>query len=160
MTAQEAMNASHSVDAIRPLHPVRDQNLQTVVDQARDQLRQLMDERQKIDQRIAIIKRTINGLAFLYGDELQRSPEEVATSVRRRGITNACRLVLDRADKPLTARGVYAILQEEVPDLFRKPRDCYASLVTTLTRLAKYGEADTFLRNRSRFWQRHQPAGR
>ena len=158
MTAQEAVNRSPA--AIDRLHPVRDQNLQTVVAQARDQLRQLMRERQRIDQRIAIIKRTINGLALLYGAELERSPEEAATSARRRGFTNACRRVLNRAGTPLTTREICAILQEEFPDLFRKPGDCYGSLVTILTRLAKSGEADTFLRNKHRFWQRHQPADR
>jgi len=123
MTAPEVMNPSPTVSAaIDPFHPVRDQNLQMVVEQARDQLRQLMQERQRIDQRIAIIKRALHGLALLYGGELQRRPEEVATSARRRGITNACRLVLDRADTPLTARGVCAILHEEFPDLFRKTR--------------------------------------
>lgn len=157
MTAREVMNPSPTVDAaIDPPHPVRDQNLQMVVEQARDQLRELMQQRQKIDQRIAIIKRTINGLVLLYGGEFQRRPEEVATGNRRRGITTTCRLVLDRADTPLTARGVYAVLQEKFPDLFRKPGDCYASLVAILGRLAKSGEADTFLRNRSRFWKRHQ----
>ena len=161
MTAPEVVRPSPTVDpAIGPLHPVRDQNLQIVVEQVRDQLRQLMQERQKIDQRMAILKRTINGLAILYGHELLCRPEEVATNPRRRGFTNACRLVLDRADTPLTARGVCALLQEKFPDLFRKPGDCYATLVTILTRLAKSGEADTFLRNGSRFWRRHPSADR
>src|ERR1700751_6111661 len=133
MTASEVMNPFATVDdPTGPFQPVRDQNLQMVVEQARDQLRQLMQERQRIDQRITIIKRTIRYLALLYGGELQPGPEEVATSARRRGITNAIRLVLDRADTPLTARGVCAILQGEFPDLFRRPGDCYASLITIL----------------------------
>lgn len=161
MPAPEVVSPSPTVDpAMDPLPPVRDQNLQTVLKRARDQLRQLRQELQTIDQRIAIIKRTINGLALLYGAELQRRPEEVTTNARRHGITNACRSVLDRADTPLTAREICAILREEFPDLFRKPGDCYGSLVTILSRLAKYGEADTFLRNGSRFWQRHPSAAR
>ncbi len=153
------MNSSPTVDvAIDSLHPVRDHNLQMVVERARDQLRQLTLQRQEIDQRIAIIKRTINGLAFLCRDELQRRPEDGATTERGRGITKACRVVLNRADMPLSARKVYAILQGEFPDVFRQPGNHYASLVTILNRLVKYGEADTFLRNGSRFWQRHQSA--
>jgi hypothetical protein len=154
-SAPEVINPSPTGDVA---NPVCDQNLQMVVEQVGDQLRRLMLQRQKIDHRVAIIKRTIKGLALLYGDELLRKPEEVAASKRRRGIANACRLVLDRADTPLTASGVYAVLQEEFPDVFRKPGDHHASLVTVLNRLAKHGEADTFLRDGSRFWQRRQQA--
>jgi hypothetical protein len=137
---------------------VRDQNLQIVVEWAQDQLRQLTLQRQEIAQRIATIKRTVNGLALLYGAELQRGPEVEATAGRRRGITNACRVVLNRADVSLSAREVYAILQGEFPDIFRQPQNHYASLVTILNRLVKYGEADSFLRNGTRFWQRRQSA--
>jgi len=155
MTAREVINPSPTGGvAIGPLPPVCDQNLQMVVEHVGDQLRQLTLVRKTIDQRIAILKRTIDGLGFLYGGELQRRPEEVAASERRRGITNACRLVLDRAETPLSSREVYAVLQEEFPDLVRKPEDYRASLFTILNRLAKYGEADTFLRNGNRFWQK------
>ena len=159
MTAPEVTNSSPAVDAaIDPALPVRNQNLKMVVEQALDQLRQLTLQRQEIVQRIAIIKRTINGLALLYGGELQPKPEDGATAKPRPGITNACRILLNRADTPLCARELYAILQGEFPDLFRQPGNHYASLVTILNRLVKYGEADTFLRNGSRFWQRHRPA--
>ena len=159
MTAPDVVNpAATMANATEPLQTVRDQNLQMVVERAQDQLQQLTLQRQEIAQRIAVIKRTIHGLALLYGGELQGRPEKIATAERRRGITNACRVVLNRADTPLTARGVYFILQNEFPDLFRHSGDYYASLVTILNRLAKYGEAETFLRNGSRFWQRHQPS--
>jgi len=151
MTVPGVMNSSVDV-AMDSLHPVRDQNLQMVVERARDQLRQLTMQRQEITQRIAMIKRTINSLALLYGGELQRRPEDGATAERRRGITKACRVVLSRADTPLSARAVYAILQEKFPDLLRQPGDYYASLVTILNRLVKYGKVDTFLGNGNRFW--------
>jgi len=158
MATPEVTNSSPAVDAtIDPPQPVRNQNLQMVVEQALDQLRQLTLQRQEIAQRIAIIKRTINGLALLYGGELQPKPEDGATAKARPGITNACRVLLNRAETPLRAREVYAILQGEFPDFFRQPGNHYASLVTILNRLVKYGEADTFLRNGSRFWQRPQP---
>ena len=117
MTAPEVMNSSPAVDAaIDPAQPVRNQDLQMVVAQALIQLRQLTLQRQKIAQRIAIMKRTINGLALLYGGELQRRREDGATAKRRCGITNACRRVLNRSDTSLSAREVYAILQGEFPD--------------------------------------------
>ena len=153
----EAINPSPTGDVpIGALHPVCDQNLQMVLEQVGDQLRQLTLLRQRIDRRIALFKHTIKGLALLYGDELLRRPEEVAAGKRRLGITHACRLVLDRTDVPLTAREVYAAAQQAFPDVFCTPGNHRASLFTILNRLRKYGEIDTFLRNGSRFWQRRQ----
>ena len=157
MTAPEVMNSSPTVDtAVDRSQPVGHQNLQMVVERALDQLRQLTRQREEIEQRIGLIKRTVKGLVLLYGAELQRKPEDGATAERRRGITSACRAVLNRADTALTAREVFATLQGEFPDLVRPPGNRYAALITILNRLVKYGEADTFLRNGSRFWQRHQ----
>lgn len=157
MTVPEAMNPSPTVDAgIDSPRPVRDQDLHMVLERALSHLRQLTRQRQEITQRIALIKRTVNGLAVLYGRELHRGPEGGTTAKRGRGITKACRVVLNRADTPLSAREVYAILQGEFPTLFLQQGNHYASLVTILNRLAKHGEADTFLHNRSRFWQRRQ----
>jgi hypothetical protein len=157
MTAPEVMNSSPLVDAAQDSpHQARDQSLEMVVEQALDQMRQLRRQRQEIAQRIAIIKRTVNGLAILYGREFQGRPEHGASAERRRGITDACRDVLNRADGSLSAREVYAVLQGEFPDIFRQPRNHYALLVTILNRLVKYGEADSFLRNGTRFWQRRQ----
>ena len=151
-SAPEVVNPSPSGDVARgPVHPVCDQNLQMVVEQVGDQLRQLTLQRQRIDHRIAILKRTIKSLALLYGDGLLLTPEEVAAGERKSGITHACRLVLDRADTPLTAREVYAALQEDFPDIFRTLGSHRASLFTILNRLTKYGEIDTFHRNGTRF---------
>src|SRR6516225_1548772 len=154
-SAPNIINPSPTRDvATGPLPPVCDQNLQLVVEQVGDQLRQLTLQRQGIDLRIAILKRTIKGLALLYGDGLLRTSKEGAAAEPRLGITHACRLVLDRADTPLTAREVYAALQQEFPVVFRTPGNHRASLFTILNRLTKYGEIDTFLQNGSRFWQR------
>ena len=159
MTAPEVMNSFPAVNAaIDSPQAVPNRDVQMVTAQALDYLRQLRLQRQEIAQRIAVIKRAINGLALLYGGELQSRPEHGAIAKRRCGITNACRVVLNRADTSLSAREVYAILQGEFPDLFREPGNHYASVVTILHRLVKYREADTFLRNGSRFWQRGQSA--
>ena len=50
-----------------------------VVEQVGDQLQQLRLECQRIDPRVAILQRTIKGLALLCGDVLLPTPEEVAT---------------------------------------------------------------------------------
>jgi len=157
MSAPEVPNSFPAADAaVDPAHSLRNHDLRAVVERAHDQLRQLTLHGQQIAHRIAIIKRTINGLALLYGEELPRSPERGATAERRRGFMNACRVVLTRADTCLSTQEIYAILKKEFPDLFRPPGNHYASLVTILSRLVKYGEANTFLRNRSRFWQGQQ----
>jgi len=159
MTVPDLVSPSTAVGyATGSPQTVGDQNLQMVVERAQDQLLQLMLQRQEIAQRIAVIKRTIHGLALLYGEELQPRPDKVANGERRRGITNACRAVLNRADTPLSTREAHAILQQEFPDLFPQSENRYASLVTILNRLVKYGEVDKFLHNGNRLWQRHQSA--
>lgn len=76
MIAPEAMNSSPVMSAvIDPQRPVSSQDLQTVVERAQDQLRQLAQQRQEIAQRIAIIKRTIRALALLCDGRLQRRPD-------------------------------------------------------------------------------------
>jgi hypothetical protein len=135
-------------------------HVEIVVEHALEQLRQLTRERQEIARRIAIIKRTINGLSLLNGGALQIEPGVEPTAVRKRGITNACRVVVNRAETPLSIHEVYATLQGEYPDLFGQSENRYASLVTILNRLVKYGEVHTFLRDGNRFWQRHQSADR
>ena len=156
MSAPEVPHSFPTVDAVNTPQPLHNHDLRTVVEHAQDQLMQLMRERQQIAQRIAILKRTIKGVVFLNGEQLLRAPNNGANQERKRGPTNACRLVLTRADTSLSAQDISAILKEEFPDLFRRPGNQYASLVTILNRLVEYGEADTFLRNGSRFWKRQQ----
>jgi len=157
MTVPDVVSPSTTVDyATGSPQTVRDQNLQMVVERAQDQLRQLTQQRQEIAERIAVIKRTIHGLALLYGQGLRPGPDKGAIGERRRGITNACRVVLSRADAPLSAREAHTILQREFPDLFTQSQNCFASLVTILNRLVKYGEVDTFLHGGNRLWQRHE----
>jgi hypothetical protein len=159
MSPPEVPHSFPAVDAVNAAQPMRNHDLRTVVEHAQDQLMLLMREPQLIAQRIAVIKRTINGLALLYAAELPCWPTNRATSGRKRGLTNACRIVLTRTDTSLSSREIYAILKEEFPDLVRQPGNHYASLVAILTRLVKYGEA-TFLRNGSRIWQRPQSVDR
>lgn len=159
MQHPEVMKSPGTVDTGPDLiQPATNENLQVVVELALEQLRDLTRQRQEIAQKMTIIKRTINGLAFLYGGEFLPRPENDGSVERRRGITSACRAVLSRAEAPLSTREVHSILQGGFPNLFERPGDHYASIVTILNRLVKYGEADTFLRNGSRFWQGHQSA--
>ena len=159
MTVPDVVSPSTTVDyATGSPQTVRDQNLQMVVERAQDQLLQLTQQRQEITERIAVVKRTIHGLALLYGEELPHGPDKVAIGERRRGITNACRAVLNRADTPLSIHEVHTILQRQFPDVVPQSQSCFNSLVTILNRLVKYGEVDTFLHNGNRLWKRHQSA--
>jgi hypothetical protein len=151
--ASPSITADHATGSPQT---VRDQNLQMVVARAQDQLRPLTQQRQEIAERIAVIKRTIHGLALLYGQDMQPGPDKVAIGERRHGITNACRAVLNRADTPLSTHEAHTILQRDFPDLFSHSQNCFASLVTILNRLVKYGEVDTFLHDGNRLWRRHQ----
>src|SRR5215469_18033886 len=157
MTVPDVVSPSTTVDyATGSPQTVPDQNLQMVVERAQDQLRQLTQQRQEIAERIADIRRTIHGLALLYGQDLRPGPDKVAIAERRRGITNACRAVLNRADTPLSTHETHIILQRDFPGLFSQSPNCFASLVTILNRLVKYGEVDTFLHDGNRLWRRHQ----
>lgn len=157
MAVPDVVSPSTTVDyATGSPQTVRDQNLQMVVEQAQDQLRQLTQQRQEIAEKIAVIRRTIHGLALLYGQDLRPGPDKGAIGERRRGITNACRAVLNRADTPLSTHDVHTILQREFPDVVPQSHNVFNSLVTILNRLVKYGEVDTFLHDRNRLWQRHQ----
>ena len=156
MTVPDVVSPSTTLDsATGSPQTVRDQNLQMVVERAQGQLRQLTQQRQEIAERITLIKRTIHGLALLCGEELQPGPDKAATGERRRGITNACRTVLNRADTPLSTHEAHTILQREFPDLFPQSQNCSGSLLTILNRLVKYGEVDTFLHDGNRLWRRH-----
>jgi hypothetical protein len=160
MSAPEVPHSFPTVDAVNTPQPLHNHDLRTVVEHAQGQLMQLRGERQQIAQRIAILKRTIKGLVLLCGKQLPRAPNNGTNRERRRRLTNACRLALTRADTSLSAQDISAILKEEFPDLFRWQGNQYASLVTILNRLVEYGEADTFLRNGSRFRQRQQSVDR
>jgi len=156
MTVPDVVSPSTADYATGSPQTVRDQNLQMVVERVQDQLLQLTQQRQEIAERIAVIKRTIHGLALLYGEGLQPGPDKVAIGERRRGITNACRAVLNQANTPLSTHEAHTILQREFPDLFPQSQNCFASLVTILNRLVKYGEVDTFFHDGNRLWRRHQ----
>jgi len=96
MSAPEVSHSFPTVDAVNTPQPLHNHDLRTVVEHAQDLLTQLMRERQQIAQRITVIKRTIKGLVFLYGEQLPRAPNNGANRERRRGLTDAYRLVRTR----------------------------------------------------------------
>jgi hypothetical protein len=108
--------------------------------------------------RIGTIKRTLAGLANIFGDavlsdQLLNFLDRKSAS-RQPGFTRACRAVLIEADKPMGARFVCQALQQKFPKGWNATKDPIASVTTVLNRLPDYAEARRSLdTNGRRVWQ-------
>jgi hypothetical protein len=134
------------------------QNVLDVVERAEQELRGLLKERAEITKRISTVKRTIVGLANLFGDGVLGSAlshmVDRESSPRQRGITKACRRVLMDAQQPMSASAVWDEIRQTAPDLMTRNKDPMATINTILGRLLKYGEVTVLTKNRgARMWQ-------
>lgn len=117
---------------------------------AQESLRQLFRERAEIASRIGTIKRTIAGLAKVFGDDLLN--DELTELVdgnktnRHTRCTNACRTILMQCGCALSAQEVRDLVQQRIPVALRHHKNPLASVTTILNRLVKSGEALTFHR--------------
>jgi chorismate mutase len=125
-----------------------------VVKAAREELRQLLQQRADIMKRIGTVKQTIAGLANLFGEEalgedllelLDRKPNG-----RQPGFTKACRRALMEVRRPLGAREMCAELERHAPAVLSRHKDPLASVTTVLNRLVDYGEARSLTNERGR----------
>ena len=144
--------------AIRAVPGVGNGQVQEVVRQAHEELRQLLQQRAEVMRRIGTIKQTIAGLANLFGDQLLS--EELLEMIDRKsggrqpGFTKACRMILMEASRALSAREVCDRIQEKMPLMLERHKDPMASVTTVLNRLVAYGEAKAVaLENGRRAWQ-------
>ena len=117
-----------------------------IVKLAEQELRGLESERSQIMKRIGAVRKAIIGLADLFGAEVvSEEALGLATPKKRSGrgagITKACRMVLMKSEKPMSARDVCRALQTDYPDCIVNHRDAVASVTTVLSRLVRYGEA-------------------
>jgi hypothetical protein len=132
-------NAVPRIPAAADLHVV------DVIRRAEHELRQLMHERAAVTKRIGTVKRTIVGLAKLFGDGiLDADPFDLAGrkgSSRQPGITGVCRRVLMEARRPMSARDICSEIHRSVPPLLARHKDPMATINTILGRLVEYGEA-------------------
>jgi hypothetical protein len=133
-------------------------HVQEVAKAAAEDLRQLLRQRADIVRRIRTIKRTIVGLANIFGDDWLG--EELWALVgrkdraRQRGLTKSCRTVLMEANRPLGAQEVCEQLQGRIPLVLLHHKDPAASVTTVLNRLVAYGEAlKVHDENGRRAWQ-------
>ena len=117
---------------------------QHVVRQAHDELRQLLQQRTDVVRRIGTVKKTIAGLAALFGESVMSDGVQEMINPRphgrRAGLTRTCRALLMEADRPLTARELCERLQARDADLLVRNKDPLAAVTTILNRLAAYGE--------------------
>ncbi len=149
ITVPQSLSTSDGETAINPRleESARGRNLhmEEVVKIAGEDLRQLLQQRAEIMQRIRTIKQTIVGLARLFGDD--RSSEDLLELVgrtgrpRQRGLTTSCRAVLMEADRPLDIHEVCELVQRRIPLVFLNHKTPANAVITVLSRLVEYGEA-------------------
>lgn len=133
------------------------EGMRQVLHQVQDELRNLLQQRAEVTQRICTAKRTIYGLATMLGDDLSKELTDLIDGgggERKPGFTRACRRILMEAGHPLSAREVHDQLNAQTPILLARHADPIASVTTVLNRLAEYGEAQrVLLKNGKRAWQ-------
>lgn len=120
-----------------------------VLSAARQELQHLLGQRSVILRRIAIVRRTINGLMDTFGGSVSAEPiDSVRPPVidsRQKGLTTACRVVLRDSGEPLTAVHVVERVMRNSPRVLSHHKNSISSVTTVLRRLQAYGEAATSL---------------
>jgi hypothetical protein len=129
---------SHRVEELRP-----------VIGQLQSQLRDLELERAAIVKRIGIIRKTVFGLADIFGpDVINRELQDILPlqSARRSrtplGLTDLCRQLLREVSEPLTVRQILRQLQDKSLAGLDGQRHRDNSLRVILSRLVAYGDAE------------------
>jgi hypothetical protein len=133
-------------------------NAKEVVRAAHAEMRELIRKRTEIMQRIGSVKRTIMGLAEVFGDSILGDAYLDLKSRQKggeqRGFTRTCRVILMESAHPLTAREICEELKKRIDQIEVRHKDLLASVTTVLNRLAEYGEAQPVtLENGRRAWR-------
>jgi hypothetical protein len=124
-------------------------DLEPVIGELQHRLRVLTLERAAIVKRIGIIKKTVVGLADLFGSDVIEGelqgllPLHSGPRARTRsGLTALCRQLLRETSEPLTLGEIMRQLQMKSPVRLAGQRHPENSLRVILTRLVAYGEAE------------------
>lgn len=122
--------------------------IEHIVKLAVGELQVLVAQRVTILRRLAILRRTLSGLAEMFGHDLL--PDDVrgliklpAPRTRGSGLTEACRSALSTSTRPLTAREVVDTIRTKDAKAIQNHKDPVASVASILHRLGSYGEATT-----------------
>jgi len=128
-----------------------------VIQSIQQELAGLLQQRAEIMRRIGTIRRTLAGLAKLFGDsnlDDDLSAGRRGTGSRPAGFTRACRLILMESRMPLGVRQGCDELRRRFPDLAQRHKDLSASVTTVFHRLVGYAEARCFLDSQgTRVWE-------
>jgi Asp-tRNA(Asn)/Glu-tRNA(Gln) amidotransferase B subunit len=122
------------------------------------ELQDLLRQRAVIIRRVAILRRTIAGLAEMIGGDALSEELLVLIAPRTRGtrgtgLTEACRSVLSNSSQPLTTREVVERIRANNGAVIRNHKDPVASVTSILHRLGSYGESTTQLsKSGRRIW--------
>jgi hypothetical protein len=116
---------------------------------AQQELTRLLERRAEITRRANALRQMLSGLDELFGssilDDEWSATADRGGSSRRKGLTQACRLVLMEARTPLRAREGCEELQRRCPELAKRHRHLEASVTSVFRRLADHSEARSFL---------------
>ena len=151
-----------------PIDSTRHEELEPVIGQLQSELRVLRVERAAILKRIGMIKKTIVGLADLFGSDVIDGELQNLLSLQsgrrpraQTGLTDLCRRVLKESSEPLTVRQILDQLQERSPFALAGHRYPLNSLRMIFSRLVAYGEAEELLTEKGlRAWRASSSGGR
>jgi len=121
---------------------------------AREELKNLILQQKRIEERIADLKQTVSGLAALVEPkttgpvkiesitkiETGPKPKPIVADANTVGLTETCRTVLKMAGHPLTAPEIKAEA-EGLGYVWRTPSNAVAAVHTILNRLMEQGQA-------------------
>jgi hypothetical protein len=125
------------------------EDLEPVIGELQHRLRVLTHERAAIVKRIGIIKKTVVGLADLFGSGVIKEAlldlqpiQSYRCSRTHLTLTALCHRLLREASEPLTVPQILQQLQDKSPSGLDRQRHPENSLRVILSRLVAYGEAE------------------
>jgi hypothetical protein len=136
-----------------------DSNVRRIINDAKQELRELIEQRAAITRRIATTKRTIAGLASVFGDAalqdelLEFMDERRCSTNRQSGFTRACRLLLMETKSPISRHDLCEKLRLNDRGLASRHESLIAAVTTVLNRLVNYGEVRAIEVNGKRAWE-------
>ena len=127
----------------------------------RQELLALTTELKDVESQIAAIKSTIYGLSLIYGPEIA-SPEVLESAhpephKHKRGLTEACRSVLEYASGPCSVSEVCAGVEGIDPELLLNHRSPMASVMSVLRNMERRRLVVRGLQKGRSVWQLARP---
>jgi len=126
-------------------------------DRIRSELELLGRELIKVEDEIAVVNTTIQGLPLILGADSVRpelmEPHRPRTRRNIRGLSQACRFVLRNTIQPCSVSAVCTLVTALNPELLIHHRNPLASITSALRTLARRGQAVRSVENGKSVWQ-------